>query len=301
MPLWVPPLAVILLGLYTLSGCASHQPRHSAEALPAAVAVTVVEDIVFSPPGWPQALSADLYVPDQDGPLPAVLMVHGGGWERRSRNDMDWVAQRVARRGFVVMNIDYRFAPQYTFPAQLHDVQIAMQWLLAHGENHGVDPGRITAFGFSSGAHLVSLMATVASNGSPLNEPFGGPQTRPAAVVAGGLPSDLRAFGDGRLLRQFLGGRQGDLPERYLQASPIAQLTEAAPPFFLFHGGMDLLVPVAQATEFVEALDERGVEHEFYRMHLRGHVSSFLTAQVAVARATAFLLQHTGDAKAIKP
>ena len=301
MPLWVPPLAIILLGLYTLSGCASHQPRHSAEALPAAVAVTLVEDIVFSPPDWPQALAADLYLPDTQGLRPAVLMVHGGGWERRSRNDMHWVAQRVARRGFVVMNIDYRFAPEHTFPAQLHDVQIAMQWLLAHSEHHGVDPERITAFGFSSGAHLVSLMATVASNGSPLNEPFGGPQTRPVAVVAGGLPSDLQAFGDGRLLRQFLGGRQDDMPERYAQASPRYQLTAAAPPFFLFHGGMDLLVPVTQATGFVEALDEQGVEHEFYRMHLRGHVSSFLTARVAVNRATAFLLQYAGDATVTNP
>ncbi|MCH8497745.1 MAG: alpha/beta hydrolase [Marinobacter sp.] len=301
MPSLAPLIAVAILGLQALSGCASHQPRNHHSPLPAPVPVTVEQDILYSPPDWPQDLRADLYLPDGTATRPAVLMVHGGGWERRSREDMDGIASRIASHGFVVMNIDYRFAPQHTFPAQLHDVQVAMQWLRRHSGDYGIDPDRIAAFGFSSGAHLVSLMATVASNGSALNEPFGGPQTRPVAVVAGGLPSDLQAFGDGRLLRQFLGGSQRDRPELYEQASPIAQLTDTAPPFFLFHGGMDLLVPVSQATDFAEELAQQGVEYEFYRMRLRGHVSSFLTARVAVARATAFLLQHAGDGQATTP
>jgi hypothetical protein len=85
--------------------------------------------VVYTPPGWPAALAADIYVPANPGLRPAVLLVHGGGWEGRDRSDMDGIAERLATRGFVVMNVSYRFAPAYRFPAQLQDMQQAVRWL----------------------------------------------------------------------------------------------------------------------------------------------------------------------------
>lgn len=92
-----------------LSACASH---HNAPETPARKPETVFEtrtDITFSPDNWPQALQADLYLPQGSRPLPAVLLVHGGGWERRSREDMAWIAEHLASRGFAVMNIGVNF------------------------------------------------------------------------------------------------------------------------------------------------------------------------------------------------
>lgn len=275
-----------------LAGCANHINEPEQDITLARTDYSVRKDVVFSPPGWPQVLKADLYRPELEHYGPAVLMVHGGGWERRSRQDMNWIAEHLAARGFAVMNIDYRFAPEFRFPAQLHDLQIAMHWLRANAAELNIDPQRIGGFGFSSGAHLVSLLAVVAGQGGELNEPHGGPETGLVAVVAGGLPSDLRNFGSGRLIRQFLGGTREEIPELYRAASPAAHVTEQTPPFFLFHGGMDMLVPSKQATDFRALLASKGVENQLYIMRLRGHITSFLTSGNAVDEATAFLAWH---------
>lgn len=292
---------MIVVALFGLSGCASHHgaPDQDAPAWPD-TGFDVTRDLTYTPDDWPAELRADLYRPERNRTQndPVVLLVHGGGWERRSREDMNGIAEDLASRGFAVLNIDYRFAPIHTFPAQLHDLQMAMHWLHDNHRRYALDTRRISAFGFSSGAHLVALMALVASSDSELNEPYGGPATRPVAVVAGGIPADLRAFGSGRLIRQFLGGEQPDMPEVYRQASPIAHVTRDAPPFFLFHGAMDMLVPAEQARWLREELQNHGVESELYEMHLRGHLTSFLTSGTAVDRATDFLWRHSAPVAA---
>ncbi len=278
-----------------LTACASHKNAPQQAASVPETSFSTEKGVTFSPGGWPEVLQADLYRPDGEQQRPAVLLVHGGGWERRSREDMAWIAEELASNGFVVMNIDYRFAPEHTFPAQLYDLQLAMNWLHEQAERYQIDRNAISAFGFSSGAHLVSLMALVAESRHPLNRPHGGDNARPAAVVAGGLPGDLRAFGSGRLLRQFLGGDQQDMPDAYQAASPITHITAGAPPFFLFHGAQDMLVPARQAKAFRDELEANGVENELYLMYLRGHITSFLTAGNAVDKATAFLVRHSGS------
>ncbi|KPP96834.1 alpha/beta hydrolase [Marinobacter sp. HL-58] len=288
-----PSRLLAIVASVLLTACASHQNAPVQTAPEPETGFSTRMGITFSPDNWPQELQADIYLPDSRHSVPAVLLVHGGGWERRSREDMAWIAEHLASRGFAVMNIDYRFAPEHTFPAQLYDLQVAMNWLHENADSYNLNRSAISAFGFSSGAHLVSLMALVADSRHPLNQPHGGDHARPVAVVAGGLPGDLRTFGSGKLIRQFLGGEQKDIPGVYEAASPITHITAGAPPFFLFHGAQDMLVPASQAKDFQARLAEHGVEHELYLMYLRGHVTSFLTAGNAVEKATDFLVRHT--------
>ena len=286
---WV---ASLLGSLALLAGCASHQDEPGTDIAVPDTDFRVEHSLPFSPDDSPQTLYGDLYLPDTPGARPVVLMVHGGGWERRSRADMTWIAETLAGHGFAVFNIDYRFAPDYTFPAQLHDLQVARAWINRHAGHYRLDPDSVSGFGFSSGAHLVALLALVASSDSPLNAPHGGPDTQLKAAVVGGLPSDLAAFGSGKLLRQFLGGRLQAIPDTYRQASPITHIGAGAPPFFLFHGAIDTLVPFSQAEKFRDALDAHRIDNELFKMHLRGHVTSFLTAGDAVDAAIRFLARQ---------
>jgi acetyl esterase/lipase len=248
----------------------------------------VERNVVYTPPGWPAVLAADLYVPGAQAPRPAVLVVHGGGWERRARDDMDGIAGRLAARGFVVMNVAYRFAPAHRFPAQLHDLQQAVRWMRSTGPGYGIDPRRIGAFGYSSGGHLVALLGTV-SNGDALDQPHGGAQTRLQAVVAGGMPSDLRKFAGGRLVPQFLGATRAENPALFAAASPIVHVTPDDPPMFLYHGGGDRLVEVSHAEDMKRALDEAGVRAELRVVPLLGHVLTFLLARGTENAAIDFL------------
>lgn len=213
-------------------GCASQRSTDGAPAIeapndtPATFETPFrrLSDRVYTPPEWPAPLTAQVYLPDTPGQArrPAALVVHGGGWQRRDPGDMVPIAERLAARGFVVANIAYRFAPDHRFPAQLHDLQIAMAWLHDHADAWRIDTDRIVGVGYSSGAHLVSLLG-VQRPDSPLDTPYGGDRTRLAAVVAGGLPSDLMKFDDGRLVREFIGGTRAEKPRAYRLASPPAR------------------------------------------------------------------------------
>lgn len=283
----------LLTALVSLPGCSRY---YGAESLtgpePKNTDYDVVEDLVYTPKNWPQALTGDLYLPQQSGPSPVVLMVHGGGWNGRSPADMVWIAEELAGHGFAVFNIAYRFAPEYTFPAQLYDLQVARQWLATNGSRYGLDTQRVSGFGFSSGAHLVALLAVIASSDSDLNQPYGGVNTQLQAVVAGGIPADLARFDSGKLLFQFLGADKQQIPETYRVASPITHITPQTPPFFLFHGGMDSLVPFSQAERFHQALLQKGVDSGLLKLNLRGHITSFVTAGNAVQQGLNFLARQ---------
>jgi len=262
----------------------------------------VEQNLQYSPPDWPQALYADLYLPESAGPHPAVLMVHGGGWSGRSRSDMENASETLASHGMAVLNIDYRFAPEYHFPAQLHDLQQAMHWLHDHAAEYGIDRDRIAAFGYSAGAHLVSLMALVATDpDATLSEPYGGPETSVRAVVSGGTPSDLRKFNSGKLVRQFIGGTMDEMPEAYASASPVTHITPAAPPFFLFHGTWDDLVPPDHATGFQAALASAGIPTELIMLPYRGHIMTFLSMRWQLDEAMQFLAQRGALFKSDQP
>lgn len=266
----------LLAALASLSGCAQSPWRLERE-------------LVYTPPGWPQALAADLYVPPAGAGLrPAVLLVHGGGWEGRSRADMDGVAGRLAGRGFVVMNVSYRFAPAHLFPAQLHDLQQALRWLRAQAPRYAIDPARVGAFGYSSGGHLAALLGTV-SDGDALDRPHGGREARLQAVVAGGAPTDLRKFTDGRLVQQLLGTTLAQNPALFAAASPVQHVTPDDPPMFLYHGGGDTTVDVSHAEDMKRALDRAGVRAELRVVSWLGHIPTFLLAGGTEREAIEFL------------
>ncbi len=274
--------ALLTLCLLLTNACAQHlnTPDRNSEVPETLTpeSVKVREDVPFSPAGWPQELRADLYQPERRPGTsgPAMVMVHGGGWEGRSRGDMNRQARRFAEAGYTVMNIDYRFAPEFPFPAAVEDVQIALRWLREQAPDLDVDAEQTGLLGFSSGAHLASLVALVAGTDSVLDRPWGGSEIRPVGVVVGGTPTDLRKFEEGRLVEQFLGGTLAQVPERYELASPVVHVHPEAPPFFHFHGAWDRLVPPDHSADFHAELMDAGVHSELFRMRLRGHATSLV-------------------------
>ncbi|HSP97448.1 MAG TPA: alpha/beta hydrolase [Candidatus Dormibacteraeota bacterium] len=215
-------------------------------------------------------LLLDAYRPAGEARHPLVVMIHGGGWTRGGRFEMGlskW-AGYLAAAGLAVVSIDYRLAPQTTYPDSFQDCLDAVDWAAAHADELGADATRIGLWGDSAGGHLVLLLAT-----SQTNPAYRGPRMRTEAARLRAVaslypPTDLRALdraeqraGIARIVRDFVGSEPDEAPQRWLDASPIEQVHTALPPIFILQGTRDLLVPASQATRFAERLVAAGAPH----------------------------------------
>src|SRR5580765_1537613 len=107
------------------------------------------------------ALQGDLYLPAGAGPFPALVAVHGGGWQAGARNAFQFWGPYLAARGYVLFAISYRLAKkgQKMFPQAVNDVRAGVQFVRGSAAQIKVDPERIGLFGASAGGHLASLAA----------------------------------------------------------------------------------------------------------------------------------------------
>lgn len=275
-------IAVLVL---LIGGCATHKgvPRTPPPA-EVETAYTVRDDISFTPDHWSHELKADVYQPEGAGPFPAVVLVHGGGWVIGVREEMLLIAQALAKRGYVVINISYRLAPDSIFPAHLRDLQQAVRWMRNNVAEYRIDGRRIGAWGYSAGGELVSLLATL-SPGDP-NYLEG---TRLQAVVSGGTPADLRKSVNNPTVEAYIGQKLEEAPERYRQASPLVFVSADDPPMFLYHGTWDWMISPQNSRQMKQALDQAQVPAELYLLHGGGHIGTFLFGRDAVDQGIAFL------------
>lgn len=243
------------------------------------------EKIVYSTVG-DRELLLDAFVPNTDGPHPAVLIVHGGAWRGGNRRQLRAYAQSLSSRGFACFAIDYRLAPQHKFPAQIDDCRSAVKWIRANAEEYKVDPSRLGAIGYSAGGHLVSLLGTT---GEAPSEENGNVDTRLQAVAAGGAPTDFRSFPDnGKWAVYLMGGDLDEVPDKFRDASSVAFVDANDAPMFFFNGTKDELVPVKWTKQCFDALKEAGVKTEMYEVEGVGHLRA-AGDRKALGKAYAFL------------
>ena len=107
------------------------------------------------------ALAGDLYMPKGAGPFPALVAIHGGGWQAGARNAFQHWGKYLAERGYVLFSVSYRLAKKGNkmFPQAVQDVLAAIQFVRGSAGEFKVDPERIGLFGASAGGHLASLAA----------------------------------------------------------------------------------------------------------------------------------------------
>src|SRR5438067_11899727 len=104
-------------------------------------------------------LTLDAHVPDGDGPFPAAILVHGGGWVAGDKQQyITYIFQPLSDAGFAWFSINYRLAPEFKFPDDSDDVESAISFVRKNAAMYKVDPGKIALIGESAGGHLVSYV-----------------------------------------------------------------------------------------------------------------------------------------------
>jgi acetyl esterase/lipase len=228
---------------------------------------TVTQNISF-PTVDGQSELLDVYEPltaAAAGGRPVLVAIHGGGWRRFDKSGYGKrIASAFVSKGYVVVapNYDLSAPGNPTWPVNFEDMQAAVRWVRGNAGMLGINSGEIAAIGESAGANLAVLLGTGSPDGS-----VGGVSPAVNAVVAFSTPADLAALQSESPLAaiaatQFLGGTPEQVPENYVAASPIDQVSSGDPPMFLVHGREDPLIPVSQSKDLAAALGTAGVRHQ---------------------------------------
>jgi acetyl esterase len=115
-------------------------------------------------------LSARLYAPASEHPLPVLLYLHGGGFTVGNIATHEPLCRHLAHLAHcAVISLDYRLAPEWKFPTAVHDAWDALAWLREHAVSLRLDGSRIAVGGDSAGGTLAAVTAIAARDaGWPL-------------------------------------------------------------------------------------------------------------------------------------
>lgn len=211
---------------------------------------TLLKDIVYSES---PRLKLDAFVPRASAPGPAVILVHGGGWEAGDKvTYVTPLFEPLARAGLAWFSIDYRLTPRSTHQDQLADVRRAIRFVRARHARFNIDPARVVLVGESASGQMVTQIATEDPSLAGVIS-FYGVYDFPAMVTDASPRSLLvRLF-----RRRTLDDESRALLQRY---SPFYQAHKGMPPLLLVNGTGERLW--AQAQAFARRLTDLGARHD---------------------------------------
>jgi acetyl esterase/lipase len=243
--------------------CRIPQPVRIGTGAFAGESFRVERDVDYLASGHAQ--KADLYLPKvPDGKhVPAVLIIHGGGWTRGDKAGAREIniATNLAMNGYVGMSINYLLSKRQEtncpWPQNLYECKTAVRWLRANADRLRINPDRIGVIGSSVGGQLAAMVA-VAGAEAKLDPagPYGEFSSRVQCAVV--------LYGPSENVKDISGWHRSRAqdPELYRVSSPITWVDRGDPPILLLHGTADKVVPVDQSERLAAVLKASGVEHE---------------------------------------
>lgn len=211
-----------------------------------------IRDLEFARPGGTPLL-LDASIPASSKPQPAVILVHGGGWEAGDKRTYirPWFATLTGAR-IAWFSIDYRLGPAHKHPAAVEDIEAAIAFVKANAGRFGIDIRRIALMGESAGAHLAALAALRA-------------RQKVAAFVGFYGVYDVPLWAEqrgGQLPRNIAGYLPDSAAETLRDASPLTYVGRRNPPTLLIHGAADTGVPWRQSEVLCAAMKRAGAKCE---------------------------------------
>jgi acetyl esterase len=214
--------------------------------------------------------------------LPIVVHYHGGGFVGGDLDTHEAIARYYCKHAdAIVIDVDYRLAPEHRFPTAVDDAYAALTWAVEHAEELQGSPDRIAVAGDSAGGNLAAVVCQLAKERR-------GPKIAFQALMYPTVDFDLTAsypsrarFGGGDYFlsirdmawfqSQYLAG---DAPVTDPRASPLKQADlSGLPPALVVTAGCDLLCDEGKA--YADRLAAAGVpvEHRCFEQTIHAFIS----------------------------
>ncbi len=237
---------------------------------------TSFEAEAFSDVAYANTSSAqimDIQIPEGEGPFPAVVYVHGGGFFTGDKAaGSDYMATLV-ENGYVAVSINYRLSGEAVFPAAVQDCKAAVRYLRANASTYRIDAEKIGSWGDSAGGNLASMLGTSSGDGLTEDLTLGNENfsSKVQATVSWFAPinfstmeseaADLGLTGfmgtgfNTNLEADYMGlDKISDDPDLVALANPTTYIDTGDAAFFIQVGDVDPLVPYTQSEHFYQAL-----------------------------------------------
>jgi acetyl esterase/lipase len=240
------------------------------------------------------AMLLDVHYPAKPNGF-GVIFIAGSGWNAplgyaasplKQSPQVDMYVPALVQAGYTVFAVTHRATPTFRYPAPLEDVQRAVRFIRHNARTFAIDPARIGGMGGSSGAHLVSLLATMDGAGDANDpDPTNQESAKLQCVVARAAPSDLTQMSGNLgtpLVTLLLGVRVDETTAKNSieyrtawTASPISYVSGDDSPTLLIHGDADRTVPFHQSELMEAALKNVNVPVKLIRIEGADHGPDF--------------------------
>lgn len=243
----------------------------------------------------------DIYLPANiQGKIPFVVLIHGGGWIGNDKTaDIGYMGNTVSaliNAGIAIASIDYRWATQAQFPAQIQDCNQALIFLIKNAEKYRLDKNRIAIMGFSAGGHLASLQG-LANNNNVADFYMNNKAQKfdIKAVIDYYGPSELTSLASSEDPKApeglLIGASPVARPDLAAIASPVTYIDKNDPPFLIFHGEKDNIVTNRQSKLLSGWLTAKGVKNELIIVKEAPHFGKMYDTEEFKNRVVEFLKQ----------
>lgn len=198
---------------------------------------------------------------------PLILYIHGGGWVTGTASAVADYAKLLASHGYVVANLEYSLAPEYKYPAAIHQSMAALNYLETHAKDYGADSTKLFIAGNSAGAQMSAQLGAIVTN-EQLAQKMGVRSVFLSENLKGlilfngvfdfGTVGRDRFPGFDKYAWSLTGKKDYKSYSRIDELSTVRNITSKYPPVFLTAGDADPIEP--QTYQFDAVLRAEGID-----------------------------------------
>jgi len=209
-------------------------------------------------------LHFDSYVFKSDEKLPAIIMLHDGGWKSGDKSMLQPFAEAIAIKGYQCFAIEYRLSDEAKYPAGIHDVMKAIDYIKNNAEKFNVDTMKIAILGRSSGGQMASLI------GTKFNADI-----KAIVNIDGVLAFHHPESAEGKYATLWLGGTYEEVTEIWKDASALTHVDKNTPPILFinsqhdrFHAGRNDMIEKLNKYKIYSKVEQiPDSPHTFWLFH----------------------------------